>query len=1170
MSLLPRTTALLVGGLLLASARADAPPQQLTPAQREEMDKEAKGLIAEIDKLTQARRYADAAQRQERLIAIFRQFYPPEKYPDGHSDLAAAVNNLGYMLASTGEFEKARSCYERVLAMRRQLYPPAKYPNGHPDLAASLARLGNLLQSMTEYERALPFLEQALAMRRRLYPVEKYPSGHALIFDSLNDLGDLHQSMGRYQKALPCYEEALAMGKRICPPDRFPNGCGDLVASFNRLGTLLQVMGDYEKALPCFEQALTMCRTLYPPQKYPDGHPELAAILTDVGNVLQAKGEHEKALLCLEQALTMRQKLYPPSEFPDGQPDVAASFANVGSMLHAMGEYEKALKYVEQGLAMQRKLYPPEKYPDGHVELAGTLNILGGLLETMGEFDKALPCFEETLAIRRKRYPPEKYPAGHPYLATSISNLAGVLESMSAYEKALPYYEQAVGMLQKCYPPETYPSGHPYLAISLTNLGHTHHLSGDFGKALLNYDQALAMFRKLYPPDKFPAGHPDLAAGLNNEGVLLHEMGKSKQAIAYLDQALVMREKLYPEARYPVGHPLLADSIAAYAQLLSYTGADARSLSYFESALAMYQAQLQIQAAAVPEGNALALARRPDVVRDTYLSASHRVPGTAEGTYARVWTSKAALTRVLERRHAAARVALVAARSGTDISRQWDEITAVRRQIARLLLDPGGDLAARDRKLSEVTDRKDRLERELARHLPDVVRQAANYRLTPDDLARQLPARTTFIDLLWFVNEEAGHEPGKNGVRRINHYVAFVVAPGRPVVRVELGEAGSLDQVVTDWRTAIQRNLNYDDDKLQELRRVFWEEIANHLPADTQTVYLAPDGNLARLPWAALPGSKAGTVLSEEYSFAVVPHGPFLLEQLMHPPSAADPAGGVLTLGGVPYGTRAPSSTRSYGDLKGTAREQMQIQALAGHRSITPLSGPAATAARLLAELPKARFAHLATHGFFDEGRLTEEHRRQRAELERLRRGYTFSEGRNLPRVGLGTRSPLAYTGLVLAGANNPATAGPEGGIVTGEQLVQLPLERLELAVLSACETGLGELTGGEGVQGLVRAFHLAGCPTVVASLWSVDDNATAALMTVFYDGLWSKGKTPLEALRRAQLAIYHHPELIAALAGDEGEVKTAALATADAPSAGRRRTPVRQWAAFVLSGTGR
>jgi CHAT domain-containing protein len=110
----------------------------------------------------------------------------------------------------------------------------------------------------------------------------------------------------------------------------------------------------------------------------------------------------------------------------------------------------------------------------------------------------------------------------------------------------------------------------------------------------------------------------------------------------------------------------------------------------------------------------------------------------------------------------------------------------------------------------------------------------------------------------------------------------------------------------------------------------------------------------------------------------------------------------------------------------------------------------------------------------------------------------------------------------------------------------------------------------GEAVQGLPHALHLAGCPNVVSSLWNVSDKATAALMARFYHELWQSGKTPLEALREAQLTILRHPERIADLA-DRGRPdfqKTVRL-PADARLAGGR-APTRQWAAFVLSGVGR
>src|SRR5262249_644761 len=125
-------------------------------------------------------------------------------------------------------------------------------------------------------------------------------------------------------------------------------------------------------------------------------------------------------------------------------------------------------------------------------------------------------------------------------------------------------------------------------------------------------------------------------------------------------------------------------------------------------------------------------------------------------------------------------------------------------------------------------------------------------------------------------------------------------------------------------------------------------------------------------------------------------------------------------------------------------------------------------------------------------------------------------------------------------GANVEGT--PSRGLLTAEALINADLSGMELAVLSACETGLGDYQGGQGVFGLQQAFHIAGCRDVVASLWKVDDAAPAALMAAFYRNLWGKKLPPIEALRQAQLEARRQP------------------ATAS----------TRQWAAFSLSGPGR
>jgi CHAT domain-containing protein len=167
-------------------------------------------------------------------------------------------------------------------------------------------------------------------------------------------------------------------------------------------------------------------------------------------------------------------------------------------------------------------------------------------------------------------------------------------------------------------------------------------------------------------------------------------------------------------------------------------------------------------------------------------------------------------------------------------------------------------------------------------------------------------------------------------------------------------------------------------------------------------------------------------------------------------------------------------------------------------------------------------------------------------------------------------------SGLVLAGANRPppqdldALLRDDGGILTAEAVASLPLDGLELAVLSACDSSLGETAGGEGVFGLQRAFHLAGTRDVVGSLWKVDDKATAALMALFYYNSWRNGLEPLAALHAAQLTLYHHPERIPALARERGLKLDEVLTLPTTPARGNGRAPVKQWAAFVLSGPGR
>src|SRR5262249_58783213 len=127
-----------------------------------------------------------------------------------------------------------------------------------------------------------------------------------------------------------------------------------------------------------------------------------------------------------------------------------------------------------------------------------------------------------------------------------------------------------------------------------------------------------------------------------------------------------------------------------------------------------------------------------------------------------------------------------------------------------------------------------------------------------------------------------------------------------------------------------------------ELRRLVWEPLAKYLPKDTRTVYLAPDGNLARFAFAVLPGSKPGTILLQELNIAYVPHGPALLERLVYPPQFPKGPGDALLVRGVRYDPTTKSGF-PWQELKATMQEVSDVKTLGKGRPVLSLAGPDAS-----------------------------------------------------------------------------------------------------------------------------------------------------------------------------------------------------------------------------------
>jgi CHAT domain-containing protein len=164
-------------------------------------------------------------------------------------------------------------------------------------------------------------------------------------------------------------------------------------------------------------------------------------------------------------------------------------------------------------------------------------------------------------------------------------------------------------------------------------------------------------------------------------------------------------------------------------------------------------------------------------------------------------------------------------------------------------------------------------------------------------------------------------------------------------------------------------------------------------------------------------------------------------------------------------------------------------------------------------------------------------------------------------------------SGLVLAGANQPPSLKARGpseviaddGYLSADEIASLPLGRTNLVVLSACESGLGETAGGEGLLGMQRAFQIAGARNTIATLWKVNDAATKLIMQEFYKNYLTRQMPPAAAMRAAQLWALNHGAIVSgAIRGVEEEIDPADL---DAPATDAQRLPPRYWAAFLASG---
>ncbi|WP_417731252.1 CHAT domain-containing tetratricopeptide repeat protein [Rosistilla oblonga] len=1133
-------------------------------------------LIQSAQQHQQAGQWDKAMEATQRLVQLQRDFLPITA-----SDLAESLAVLGDLQAASGEWQGAERSFQESLQLlsdnlgaddwrtidARLLLDELKLWQRLSDLQRmQLERSGELQQQQMALYQAGEF-DKSVSVAQQAIQIEKGIVGanHPQIAESLDTLAVMYLNQGKLANAETLYAESMGIRKKVFG-ERHPEYARSLT---NQAGLHLS-KGEPANSIPLFQQVLEIYKKTVgvTDPSYIETLDNLAKAHSAMAQNTIAGQYYQQALAAAEEHVDKQNPLY------------GRILNNVATHYSAVGDFDRALKLHQQSLELQERSFGKDdpSYAVGLDNIALTYQGLGDFVNA----DKALL---EALELRKQSLGVE-----HPDYGQSLSNLALNYAKMGDYAKSDRLYQQSLEITKNVLGEK-----HPTYANALNNRGHGLLIVGDFENAKPLLMEALEVYRDVYGEQ-----HPGFVSCTTNLGQLSMELGEWEQANARFQQALDITAELfgkqspqYSETLTLLGtvafrtrhfadaeqqleealkiasatlgetHPKTLAAQASLATAYFTQNKHAQADALFQRALEGRRELLENTSRAQSERQQLSMASGLRFELDTYLSLLARADVPKENAFRQVLAWKGStLVRQRQMRQIA---------DDDSIAPVFEQLQHVSSQLATLSrVEPTTEKqAVWQTQIAELTDAKEKLEAELSQ-------KNAEFRESPkpvaiEDLRAALPPDAALLDFF----EYARIDPTKPAQYGIPSLIAFVVQRSGDVAMVDLGPVAPVGEAIDTWR----QSFGTSRDGIaagQTLRKTIWQPLEKHL-GETDLVLVSVDGVLGRLPLQALPGKKPNTYLVEDHRLAFIPV-PQLLPSLVagQPPEPA--ANSLLVMGDVNYDAESNpaekiasnslstamvrGSDTHFSNLPGTVGEIATIksvfsqQAEASSADVMSLGQDDATEQAFRAAASQYRTLHLATHGFFAAA-----DKQSALASDTKRTGpQTLASQRDQIVRGF---NPGLLSGLAFSGANRKPELDQDDGILTADEIAALRLDNVDLVVLSACETGLGEVAGGEGLLGVQRSFQVAGARSTVASLWQVGDVATKLLMERFYRNLWEKKMSKLDALREAQLHLLNHPEEVLANESFRGDRRVRPAKNKTQPN----RLSPQFWAAFSLSG---
>ncbi len=723
------------------------------------------------------------------------------------------------------------------------------------------------------------------------------------------------------------------------------------------------------------------------------------------------------------------------------------------------GLFKKAIIVSEEALTIRQ-----QKLGEEHIDTAGTLFDLGVLYADQGLFSKAEPLLLKALAINEKALDPE-----HPDIASVLNNLGLLYTDQGLFSKAEPFYLRALAIYEKALDPE-----HPDIATVLNNIGLLYTDQGLFSKAEPFYFRALAIYEKALDPE-----HPDIAPVLNNLGLLYADQGLFSKAEPLLLKALAINEKaLGPE--HPNITTPLNNLASIYTRLGLFNKAEPLLLRALKSKLIFTQREIQF----LPLSERRSFFESMNFPYFYFNLAVREKQGIELAMFSRLNTH--GFLEDIEKRQA-----------------KVQAFTSSQKEIIKEILTITQQLASKnlnEKQRTLLNKQKDLLEKTLYSQLPELKPQIIEI----EQVVNAIPPDAVLVEYQRFEPFDATKPEDERWEEA--RYLAMSLKPNGDIQTIDLGLAEPIE-------TKINQALSASEQALEDAQQL-WEEVGalvikplTEAIGDAEILFISPDAELNRIPFAALSSHKGDQLLIDAVKLRLLTTGrelvnlaktskatkqkplvlanpAFNLLQTFPPKQSSD-----LIASNTPQQRSGDLTSFNWSPLPGTIKEGKAIAKLTKAKLLTKNK---ATALAVQEQKQAPKILHIASHAYF------------------------------LPDQDKG-ENPLLRSGIVLAGANEPNANPKDDGYLTALEVTKLDWNGTELVVISGCESGKGDIQSGEGVYGLKRAIAVAGARSSLLSLWKVDDAATAAFMKSFYQ-LLKKGESRADALAATQKEFKSRP----------------------------------------------